>query len=91
MDMSRSIKRLALIVLFAIIVILVSKSLLSKAAKNLSIEVEKKQQAKARKTPAILPESAPQGEISSTAEISYPNEAVIQSSPLAVETTPAAQ
>lgn len=57
MDVSRSVKRVALILVLAIIVIFVSKALLSKAAKNLRLEAEKKQQAKASKpeaVPAIL-------------------------------------
>ena len=49
MDISRSTKRLVIIFILAIVVILVSKSLLSKAAKNLSIEAQKKQQAKIAK------------------------------------------
>lgn len=58
MDFSRYLKRLAIILVLAIIVIFVSKSLLSKAAKNLSLEAEKKQQMKANKPEAVPAESA---------------------------------
>ena len=43
MDISRSAKRLLLIIAISIIAILVSKSLLSKAVKNLNAEAQKKQ------------------------------------------------
>ena len=59
MNISRSAKRLLMIVVLAIVVILVSKSLLSKAAKTLSVEAGKKQQTKAVKSTIPLPESAP--------------------------------
>ena len=58
MDIERSLKRLAVIVLLALIVILVSKSLLTKTAKNLNAEAGKQQQIKASQTPVIVPESA---------------------------------
>jgi hypothetical protein len=58
MDMSRSVKRLIVIVVLAIGVILLSKSLLSKAVKNLSVAAEKKQQAKSDQSAKRLPESA---------------------------------
>jgi len=58
MDISRSVKRLALFVVLAIAVILLSKALLGKAVKNLGIEAEKKQQAQAIKNSASLPVSA---------------------------------
>ncbi|HUX91644.1 MAG TPA: hypothetical protein VMV48_13250 [Gallionellaceae bacterium] len=58
MNLSRSAKRLALLVVLSIFVVLLSKSLLGKAVKNLSIEAEKKQQARAAKNSAALPVSA---------------------------------
>lgn len=58
MDFARSIKRLAVIVLLAIVVILVSKSLLTRTVKNLNAEAGKQQQIKASPTPAAVPESA---------------------------------
>lgn len=59
MDMSRSVKRLLLIAVLAIFVILLSKSLLGTAVKNLGVEAERIQQAKAAKIhPTALPESA---------------------------------
>jgi len=70
MDLSRSAKRLIWILIFAIAVIFVSKSLLSKAAKNLSIAVEKKQQAKASKNTVILPASTPEDSVADQAAIS---------------------
>lgn len=58
MDMSRSIKRLIVIVVLAIGVILLSKSLLRNAVKNLSVAAEKKQQAKSAQSAKRLPGSA---------------------------------
>lgn len=85
MEISRSLKRLAIIVVLAIIVILVSKSLLSKAAKNLSIEAEKKQQANMLKPAAIPAESAPVDEISSAPALAGSIELPMQSSPAATD------
>lgn len=58
MDLARSIKRLSVIVLLAIVVILVSKYLLTRTVKNLNAEAEKQQQLKASQTPVAVPESA---------------------------------
>lgn len=58
MELTRSMKRVAVIVLLAIVVILVSKSLLLKSVKNLNAEAEKQQQAKAIKDAATLPVAA---------------------------------
>jgi len=69
MDISRSAKRLLIIVALSVIVILVSKSLLSKAVKNLNIAAEKKLQAKSSKLP-VLPESAPAQELPSVIDTS---------------------
>jgi len=88
MDMSRSIKRLALILILAIFVILVSKSLLTRAVKNLSNEAEKKLQAKP--APA-LPESAPAIDLYSLPPASETAEPAVQSVPLAIESSPAAE
>jgi len=52
MDLTRSIKRLAVIVFLAIVVILVSKSLLTRTVKNLNAEAGNQQQFKAIQTPA---------------------------------------
>ena len=85
MEFSRSLKRLVMIVVLAIIVILVSKSLLSKAAKNLSLEAEKKQQANMLKPAAIPAESAPVDEISSAPALAESIELPMQSSPAATD------
>lgn len=54
--MSQTLKRLFLLIVISVIVILLAKSLLGKAIKNLSVEVQAKQKAK----PAItLSASAP--------------------------------
>lgn len=58
MNLSRSAKRMVLLVVLAIFVVLLSKFLLGKAVKNLSIEAEKKQQARAANNSAALPVSA---------------------------------
>jgi len=58
MNLSRSAKRLVLLLALAIFVVLLSKFLLGKAVKNLSIEAEKKQQARGAKNSAALPVSA---------------------------------
>lgn len=81
MEISRSLKRLAIIVVLAIIVILVSKSLLSKAAKNLSLEAEKKQQANMLKPAAIPAESAPVDELSGAPALAENLDPPMQSSP----------
>lgn len=91
MDLSRSVKRLVVILALAIVVILVSKSLLSKAAKNLSIEAEKKQQAQLAKLRATLPPSAPAQDFSISSAPSGNMESFMQSAPLATENPAAAQ
>ena len=85
MDVTRRVKRLAMIVLLAITVILVSKSLLSKAVKNLNTQAEKKQQANDAKLRATLPASAPILELSVTSTPADSMETVIQTAPLATE------
>ena len=57
MDFPPNFKRLVIIIAVSVIIIFISKSLLSKAVKNLNIEVQK-QQAQTGKKPT-LPESAP--------------------------------
>jgi hypothetical protein len=91
MDLSRSIKRLAIILVVAIIVILVSKSLLSKTVKNLAIEAEKKQQANIAKLRATLPASAPTQELSISPEPADRRETLIQPAPLSIENSAATQ
>lgn len=91
MDLSRSVKRLVVILALAIVAILVSKSLLSKAAKNLSIEAEKKQQAKTVKESATLLVSAVEetsaSAIGSTVTVAMEPE----SAPVATESSAAIQ
>jgi hypothetical protein len=93
MNISRNLKRLLLIIALSVIVILVSKSLLSKAVKNLTIEAEKKQLAKAGKLPARLPESA--AEISSSLDMptvaAGSISAISASSPVAAEDSSASR
>lgn len=91
MDLSRSVKRLVVIIALAIVVILVSKSLLSKAARNLSIEAEKKQQAKAAKLPAAIPDSAPAIDLASSPAPSDTIATDYQSAPVTTENSTAAQ
>jgi hypothetical protein len=57
--MSQRIKRLFLIIVISVIVILLAKSLLGRAIKNLSVEVQTKQNAKAVKPSPVIPSSAP--------------------------------
>jgi hypothetical protein len=85
MDFSRTLKRLAIILVLAIIVIFVSKSLLSKAAKNLSLEAEKKQQAKVPKPEVISAESAPDAVIPITSAPETIFDTAPQSSPVAAD------
>ncbi len=90
MNISRSVKRMAMIIFLAIVVILVSKSLLTKAAKNLSVAAEKKLQEKAdKKNAAILAESVPIAE----SAYSGSDNAVIdtESAPVASEANTIAQ
>jgi len=58
MDLARSTKRLAVIVLLALVVILVSKSLLTRTVKNLNAEAGKQQQIKTSQTPVAVPAEA---------------------------------
>jgi hypothetical protein len=92
MNISRNVKRLLLIIALSVIVILVSKSLLTKAVNNLSIEAEKKLLAKAGKLPVRLPESAPaissSLDISRSAVVAGNMSATSESSPVAVEDSP---
>ena len=83
MDISRSTKRLVIIFILAIVVILVSKSLLSKAAKNLSIEAQKKQQTKIAKPVSATVETVATVEITSTPADTTTLDASPQSSPVA--------
>ena len=56
--MPQRIKRLFLIIIISVIVILLAKSLLGKALKNLSIETQIKQKANASKQLSLMPPSA---------------------------------
>jgi len=69
MNVSRSVKRLMLIIVLSVIVILLSKSLLGKAVKNLSIAAEKKQHITSSKL-ATLTASAPALAVPTALEIS---------------------
>lgn len=82
MELTRSMKRVAVIVLLAIVVILVSKSLLLKSVKNLNAEAEKQQQAKALKDAATLPVAAEKeapndAPASTTTEVIEPESAAV--------------
>ena len=57
--MSQIFKRLFLLIVISVIVILLAKSLLGRAIKNLSVEVQTKQKAKPAITLPSLPASAP--------------------------------
>ena len=59
MDFPPYVKRLVVIIAISLIVIFVSKSLLRKAAKNLSAEAQKKQQAKTIQSVTTSPEPLP--------------------------------
>ena len=59
MDIPPYVKRLIVIIAISLIVIFVSKSLLRKAAKNLSAEAQKKQQAKTMQPVIVAPEPLP--------------------------------
>jgi len=91
MNISRNVKRILVIIALSLIVILVSKSLLSRAVKNLSIAAEKKQQAKVTRQPPTLAESAaeitPGLESSSVAITTGSVNAPAESPPVAVENT----
>lgn len=91
MDMSRSIKRLAVIVLLAIVVILVSKSLLTRTVKNLNAEAEKQQQIKASQTPAAVPESAETAVAEGAVEDAGTLAVAAESAPAVAETSAAGQ
>jgi hypothetical protein len=91
MDFSRHLKRLAIILVLAIIVIFVSKSLLSKAAKNLSREAERKQQAKALKPTAVPVESTPDAVVPLASAPEASLETAPQSSPVAADSPAAGQ
>jgi hypothetical protein len=58
MIVSRSVRRLLLIIALCMIVILLSKSLLGKAVKNLSIAAEKKQHASSKRISLAVPAPA---------------------------------
>lgn len=83
MNLSRSAKRLALLVVLAIFVVLLSKSLLGKAVKNLNLEAEKIQQARAAKNSAALPVSAAKVTNASSGAVA----SVPESTPIAGENT----
>lgn len=87
MELTRSMKRVGMIVLLAIVVILISKSLLLKSVKNLNAEAEKKQQAKAVKESVTLPVSAV--EVNSASTDTAPVEP--ESAPAATENSAAMQ
>jgi len=91
MNISRNVKRLLLIIALSVIVILVSKSLLTRAVKNLSIAAEKKQQAKIARQPPALAESTaeitPGLESSSVAVTTGSVNTSVESPPVAVENT----
>lgn len=57
--MLQKYKRLFLLVVISVIVIMLAKSLLGRAIKNLSVEVQAKQKAKPPITLPSLPASAP--------------------------------
>lgn len=59
MNISRNVKRLLVIIALSMVIILVSKSLLTRAVKNLSVEAEKKQLENVSKLQTTLPQSAP--------------------------------
>ena len=86
MDFARSIKRLAVIVLLAIVVILVSKSLLTRTVKNLNAEAGKQQQIKASQTPAAAPESAVAAVAKGAEEDTGTQAEAAESAPAAAET-----
>ena len=91
MDLTRSIKRLAIILIVAIIVILVSKALLSKTVMSLAIEAEKKQQAKAAKLRATPPASVSAQELSVSSMPEDNKGTVIQPAPNATANPGATQ
>lgn len=57
--MPQRIKRLVIILVVSIIIILLAKSLLSKAVKNLGVEVQNKQKANITKQLSSPPASSP--------------------------------
>lgn len=91
MNISRNVKRLLVIIALSLIVILVSKSLLSRAVKNISIAAEKKLQAKAARQPASLAESAAEMSLSLESSSSPVTMCIMgvtdASSPVAAENT----
>jgi hypothetical protein len=91
MNLSRSAKRLVLLVVLAIFVVLLSKSLLGKAVKNLSIEAEKKQHARAAKNSAALPVSAADVTSAGTDASSGASATEPESAPVAAGNTSAVQ
>lgn len=91
MDMPRSVKRLIVIVVLAIGVILLSKSLLSKAVKNLSVAAEKKQQAQSAQSAKRLPESATAIVLPGSSAVADTAGSGIQSAPLPSESSSANQ
>jgi hypothetical protein len=95
MNISRNVKRLLVIIALSLIVILVSKSLLSSAVKNLSIAAKKKQQVKVARLPPTLAGSAAEitpGLESSSVPVTTGNmNTSAESSPVAVENTATGQ
>jgi sensor domain CHASE-containing protein len=90
MNFLQNNKRLVLIIVISLIVIFVSKALLSKAAKNLSLEAQKKQQLKSHQQLTTLPASAV---VLDNAPVQISTEAVTtstESAPAVVTNTPAA-
>ena len=89
MNFLQNYKRIVLIIVISLIVIFVSKALLSKAAKNLSLEAQRKQQLKASQQLITMPASAVV--LDSASEQSTPVAIAIQaeSASVIVEDTPA--
>lgn len=87
MNFSPNVKRLLVIIALSVIVIFISKSLLTKAAKNLSVEAERKRLAKSIKETPTLPIAATEIEPSSAA---YPAES-LNTSAISAESAPIAQ
>jgi hypothetical protein len=89
MNISRNVKRLLVIIALSMVIIVVSKSLLSRAVKNLSVEAERKQLEKIGKLQTISPESAPAAssllELSSSSVADGSINVLVESSPASVE------
>ena len=91
MNLSRQAKRLVVIIAVSIIIILLSKFLLSKAAKNLGLAAEKKLQAKAAKLAPVSPASAPAIDLTTASAPPDTMETAVQSAPVTVDGTTATQ